>query len=123
MLTGTTWLGTQALNYQLVRCGPQAHRFALAQRVVNRPEFFVRMAFHLVINWSAIAAALVAGFIVSGKPISGFIGYVSIAASVAVWLQFNLLHRQVNRVKNLVFSSTIAATLILAGWVLAASPL
>ena len=123
VLVGIIWLGTQALNYQLVRCGPQAHRFALARRMVNRPEFVVRMAFHLVINWSAIAAVLVAGFIVGSQPVSTIIAYTCIAASVAVWLQFNLLHRQVNRMKNLVFSSTIAATLIIASFVLAASRL
>ena len=114
MLTGVAWLGTLILNYRLLSCGSQNRRFTLAPRTVNRPEFLYRMAFHLIINWSAIAAALIAGFVVGRQPFGVVIGNASIALIAAVWLSFNILHRRSNQLKNFVLTSTIAAALILA---------
>jgi hypothetical protein len=72
------------------------------------------MAFHLIINWSPIAAALIAGRIVGHSAVADFIGYLCISSAIAAWLLFNFLHRQVNRLRNIVFTTAIASILVLA---------
>lgn len=112
-LTWIIWIVTQIENYRLVRCGPHAHRYSVAARTINRPEFPFRMTYHLLINWSAIAATLIAGFIVGNGALADTIGYICIVSVVVAWLVFNLLHRRVNRIRNLALSSTIAFVLIM----------
>lgn len=110
--TALAWLVAQWLNRRLVGCGPHRRRFALAPRAVNRPEFLVRLTFHVIINWSAIAAALIAGWVTGQAGIAAVLAPACIAASIAAWLHFNSLHRQVNRLGNLAVSSAFALGLI-----------
>ena len=108
------WIITLAENYRLVRCGPHARRYSFAARIINRPEFLVRMGFHLLINWSAIGVALFAGFIIGNEALSDLITPICILSTILAWLLFNFLHRQVNRLTNITSSTAIAAALIVA---------
>lgn len=71
------------------------------------------MAFHFLINWSAIFVTLVAGHIVAGSEISQIVAWACIVATVGAWALFNILHRKVNRLRNLAFTTTISCALIL----------
>ena len=55
-------LATYRMNSRLLTCGPQALRYSLSPRSINRPEFAVRMSYHLLINWSVVALVLVTAF-------------------------------------------------------------
>lgn len=112
------WIVTQVDNYRLVRCGPHALRHTLAARTINRPEFPIRMTFHLLINWSPIAAALLAGIFIQDDALAKTVGRICIASAIAAWLLFNILHRQVNRLRNITTTTAIAAVLIIASVVL-----
>ena len=112
-LTWLLWIATQIENYRLVKCGPHAHRYRLAHQAINRPEFAVRMAFHLVINWSAIFVTLVAGHIIRGSAVAETVASACIVATLGVWVVFNVLHRKVNRLRNLAFTTAISFVLIL----------
>ena len=67
------------------------------------------MAFHLVVNWSAIATTLVVTFVAGPTGMDRAIGYLCLAATLAVWITFNILHRRVNRLQNLLFTTSVAA--------------
>lgn len=117
-LVWVLWIVTQVENYRLVRCGPHAQRYALAGRTINRPQFTIRMTFHLLINWSPIAAALLAGLVIQGDALTTTVGRITIASAIAAWLLFNVLHRQVNRLRNLTTTTVIAVALIIASIIL-----
>jgi hypothetical protein len=107
------WIATQVENSRLVKCGTQAYRFRLASRAINRPEFAVRMAFHVLINWSAIVVALLVAYVLRSSALAEIVAWACIVATVAVWGLFNVLHRKVNRLRNLAFTTVIATVLIL----------
>ena len=78
------------------------------------------MAFHLLINWSAIALLLVTAFALRPGDASRYLGNLTIAATVAAWVGFNLMHRRNNRTKNLLLTSFIAGMLVVGSLVLLA---
>ena len=112
-LTWLVWMVTQIENSRLVKCGPHAQRYRLASRAINRPEIAVRLTFHALINWSAIFVTLVSGYLVRGSALAEIVAWICTLATVAVWILFNMLHRQVNRLRNLAFTTAIAAALLL----------
>lgn len=114
------WLATHWMNFRLLSCGPQAVRYSLSPRSVNRPEFAVRLAYHLLINWWAIALMLATAFVLRPAVESRYLGYLTIAATAVAWLAFNLMHRQKNNARNLLLTSVIAAALIAGSIVLLA---
>jgi hypothetical protein len=105
-------LATYWMNFRLLSCGPQAVRYGLSPRSINRPEFAVRMAYHLLINWSVIALMLVTALALRPAVESRYLGYLTIAATAVAWLTFNLMHRQKNNARNLLLTSAIAGALI-----------
>jgi hypothetical protein len=107
------WLITLLRNYRLVRCGSQSERFRRTGRMVNHPGFAARGFFHLMINWSAIAATLIAVAFTPPGRIHPWLSYLCIIATVATWAHFNLLHRRMNRARNLVLSTSCAVALLL----------
>jgi formate hydrogenlyase subunit 3/multisubunit Na+/H+ antiporter MnhD subunit len=109
-----TWLATLVSNYRLVRCGPVALRAKLAPRLVNRPEFPIRLALHFLVNWSAIAITVGVAWYLREADAARLLAWLSLGAIGAIWLEFNLLHRQMNRARNLAVSSLTAAALALA---------
>jgi hypothetical protein len=107
------WVMTLLRNYRLVRCGSQSERFRRSGRLVNHPGFLARGFFHLMINWSAIAATLIAIAFTPPGRIHPWVSYLCIIATVAAWTHFNLLHRRMNRARNLVLSTSCAGALLL----------
>ena len=84
-----------ALNERLIECRKllEGHRKGLEKQLVS------------------LAKELpVASFV---EEVPGF-SYLSLAAIVVVWIQFNTLHRRMNRGRNLTMSSVIAVSLALA---------
>lgn len=112
-LTWFLWIVTQIENSRLVRCGPHAQRYRLASRAINRPEIAVRLTFHVLINWSAIFVTLVSGYFVRSSALAEIVAWTCTVATVAVWVLFNMLHRKVNRFRNLAFTTAIAVALLL----------
>ena len=113
-------LATYRMNSRLLTCGSQALRYSLSPRSINRPGFAVRMAYHLLINWSVIALVLVTAFALRPGDASRYLGYLTVAATVVAWITFNLMHRQKNQARNLLFTSVIAGTLIVGSLALLA---
>jgi hypothetical protein len=106
------WLTTHWTNFRLLSCGPQAHRYSLSPRSINRPEFAVRLAYHLLINWSVIALMLASAFALHPSAESRYLGYLTVAATAVAWITFNLMHRQKNSARNLLLTSVIAGALL-----------
>jgi hypothetical protein len=113
------WLMLQRMNHQLVSCGMQQFRYTLSPRHINRPEFAVRMAYHLIINWSAIPLILLAASASRPSSESRYLAYLAMAATILVWLAFNLLHRRMNRARNLLSTTLIAAALLIGSLIVA----
>ena len=114
------WLIIQRMNHQLVSCGTQDLRYRLSPRRINRPEFSIRMVYHLIINWSVIPLILLTALAIRPSDESRYLAYASLAATVFVWVSFNLLHRRINRARNLVSTTVIAAALIAGSLILVA---
>lgn len=107
------WLVTQVENYRLVRCGPLRERFGAAPLAINRSAPSIRMAFHLAINWSVIATTLIAMLLLGPNEMDRGLAYLCLAATVLVWVTFNVMHRRVNRLRNLLVTTTVAAGLFM----------
>ena len=107
------WLSMLRTNAQLVACGSQSERFGLSPRFVNRPDAAVRLLYHFLVNWAAIALAILAGFAIRPSATTAYLGYACLAATLVVWIGFNVQHRRADRAKNLVLTSTIAALLLI----------
>jgi hypothetical protein len=117
VLLGLVWLFAAALyvaNITLVRTGPQAQRIVHAPMLVNRPAFVVRLTFHLIINWSAIAVTLLWAGTVADPRLAAGTARICIVAIGLLWISFNVMHRRFNRARNLILSSVPAASLLLA---------
>ena len=99
-------------NYRLVRCGPQAVRFEAAPRFVNRPGLAVRLAFHVTINWLPLATILLWARSLQDIAMARAAAAAVVALTVTVWIAFNVMHRRMNRLRNLVLSSTFAIALL-----------
>jgi hypothetical protein len=108
------WVASLVCNYFLVRCGPVAVRFRASPRFVNRQDYASRLFLHLFVNWSTIAVSIAVAWHFRGTPTGQGVAWMSLAAVVVVWIKFNTLHRRMNRGRNLMMSSAIAATLALA---------
>lgn len=106
------WIAVFVCNYALVSCGTVAVRYEHSRIWVNRPEFGFRVLMHVLINWSAAGWTLVAGWAIHGRALSDSLAWLVIAASVAVWIGFNLRHRRMNRARNLTISTGFAAVLM-----------
>ncbi len=115
------WIVLQKANYSLIRCGPQTARYDVSARWINRPEFLVRLGFHLLINWSVIATTLVVAWQFD-EPLSRNLAWVAAIFTVSVWVGFNLLHRRMNRAKNLALTTAIALLLLSVAWPLLGAP-
>jgi len=114
------WFALQFSNFQLVRCGPQNVRMQNAPALINRPDFLIRLANHIIVNWSAIFSTLIAAWTIDGRTLPTVLVWASVWATLLVWLGFNLLHRQFNRVRNIVMTTALAATALSASaWLLA----
>jgi len=108
------WLASLVCNYFLVRCGPVSARYRAAPKFVNRQDYASRLLLHLFVNWSTIVVSIAVAWYFRDTPAGRDIAWISLAAIVVVWIQFNTLHRRMNRGRNLTMSSVIAATLALA---------
>jgi hypothetical protein len=106
-----SWVVTQVENYRLMRCGPLRERFRIAPLAINRSALIIRTTFHLAINWSAIATTLVVMLLLGPNKMDRALAYTCLAATVLIWLTFNLMHRRVNRLQNLLFTTSIAGGL------------
>jgi len=113
-LAWLAWGVLQVQNFRLVGCGNQARRLSLSPSFVNRPEFAIRMCFHLTINWSVLATSIAVAWRTHDTEWSRALALLAATAAVVVWISFNLLHRRMNRRRNLILSTSIAATLITA---------
>jgi hypothetical protein len=107
------WLSIQRVNHQLVSCGSQEFRHRFSPRNINRPEFAVRMAYHLVINWSLIPLLQLAAFVLAPSAAGRYLAYLSVLAIAVIWTRFNVMHRRKNALRNLLSTSVIAAALVL----------
>jgi len=108
------WLATLVSNYRLVGCGPVGVRFRDAPRFVNRPDFSVRLALHVLVNWSPIAVTVGVAWLLRETSTARALAWLAIGAAAAMWLEFNVLHRRMNRARNLAMSSLMAAILVFA---------
>jgi len=108
------WLATLVQNDRLVRCGSQATRLRFADRLVNRSGTALRLAFHVLINWSALLVTVAVAAQLQPGPARTAIARACVVAAAAVWLYFNLLHRQHDRARNLLLTTTFAAAVAIA---------
>jgi hypothetical protein len=112
------WLALLIANARLVLCGEQAVRFSAAPRWINRADFAVRMTLHLLINWSALATTWLVARRAYPSPLATWLLWGVVIGSMLVWLAFNVLHRRMNRMRNLLLSTALALALIGASAVL-----
>jgi hypothetical protein len=105
-------IAMQVTNWRLVSCGTQPERFRLSPRFVNRPDLGVRIAYHILVNWGVVIVTVIAAFSIRPSDSSIYLAYVCLAATVATWVAFNILHRRINRAKNLIFTSVVAGSLL-----------
>jgi hypothetical protein len=108
------WVCLQFSNYRLMACGEQSVRYAHAPRLINRPDLFIRILNHLLVNWSAVAATLTAIWIVDDFPGARAFAWFSAIMTILTLVLFNMLHRRINRMQNILLSSTIAIVLLAA---------
>ena len=73
-----------------------------------------RLAFHVLINWSALLVTVAVAAQLQPGPARTAIARACVVAAAAVWLYFNLLHRQHDRARNLLLTTTFAAAVAIA---------
>jgi hypothetical protein len=106
------WAALYLTNIWLIRCGDQALRFKYSSRWINRPENYVRLAFHLLINWSAVLLTLIgANFLDKEEAAESWI-YTMIGVTFLLFIFFNFQHRRMNRRRNLLMTGCIASSII-----------
>ena len=103
-----TWLFLQISNYQMVKCGPLEARFSYCPKLINRPDLYIRLSCHVLINWSAVLATFLVAWRLQGHAFSNLLAWLTLVTTILVWLVFNLLHRQFNRIRNITLSSALA---------------
>lgn len=109
----TVWLLLQVSNYRLVKCGPQEVRWELSPRFINRPNFYARLSSHVLVNWSVIITTLGVAWMLESYSLSTALVWISLWATVLVWGSFNVLHRRINRFRNLLLSTSGAVLLLI----------
>lgn len=108
------WLAVFISSYLLVSCGTVVERYKEVPSWVNRPDFISRTTLHVLTNWSALVMTVWVAWKVRGTPFSGQLAWLSLVATIMVWIAFNVRHRRMNRARNLTVSTVFAMGLIVA---------
>jgi len=117
------WITVFISNNFLVGCGTVDVRYRDARVWVNRPDLSSRVILHVLINWSALTLTIVVAWTMQGSLLSEHLAWLSMSASISVWIAFNVRHRRMNRVRNLTISTVFAVALIVACFFLIDAPL
>ena len=112
------WLLLLSYNFRLVICGHQEFRYLHAPRLINRPNLPVRLTANFLTNWAVIVTTMIYAWSTDDVEFSRFIGWFLQVAIFAAWISFNLLHRRMNRVRNVVGSTIMLIVLIASCWIL-----